>query len=149
MRMLTLTLVLAGLAACGSETGADTGADGAPDPAGTSTAGSVTAAALTSETTPATRAEVEEAWKCRGLVSAAAAAQKIMPAGDVPAKIMEITPAIVGYWDDRAGRLKAPDMADADVDALVVSSTRVLATREALERELPVISACIDKQKAG
>jgi hypothetical protein len=37
----------------------------------------------------------------------------------------------------------------ADVDALVVSSTRMLATGEALERELPNIRACIATQKGA
>lgn len=144
MRMLTLTLILAGLAACGAETGADTGAN----PADTGTPGSVAEAPVASETIPATRAEVEAAWKCRGLVSAASAAKTILPEGDVPARIMAITQPMVIYWDDRVGRLKAPDMTDADVDALIVSSTRALVTREALERELPAISACLDAQQA-
>jgi hypothetical protein len=100
-------------------------------------------------TIAATRAQVEEAWKCRGLISAAAAAKKVLPAGEVPGALSDIDGSMIFYWEDRAGRLKAPDMTEADVDALVVSSTRALVTREALERELPNITACIAAQKGA
>lgn len=144
MRSLMMILLF-GVSACG---GADqsetTGAATVTEPAGASIP-----ASGGDETIAATRAQVEEAWKCRGLISAAAAAKKVLPAGEVPAALSEIDTAMTFYWNDRVGRLKAPDMSEADVDALVVSSTRSLVTSEALERELPNISACIAAQKGA
>lgn len=148
MRLLTMTILLAGLSACGGGDGAAT--DGAAiqiDPAAAST--DVSSGAGGGETIAATRAQVEEAWKCRGLMTAAAAAKDVLPASEVPEDVAGITPAMPAYWTDRAGRLKAPDMSEADVDTLIVSSTRMLATREALERELPNIRACIASQKGA
>lgn len=148
MRLLTMTILLAGLSACGGGDGAAT--DGAAtqiDPAAAST--DISSGAGGGETIAATRAQVEEAWKCRGLMTAAAAAKDVLPASEVPEDVAGITPAMPAYWTDRAGRLKAPDMSEADVDTLIVSSTRMLATREALERELPNIRACIASQKGA
>ena len=148
MRLLTMTILLAGLSACGGGDGAAT--DGAAtqiDPAAAST--DISSGAGGGETIAATRAQVEEAWKCRGLMTAAAAAKDVLPASEVPEDVAGITPAMPAYWTDRAGRLKAPDMSEADVDTLIVSSTRMLATREALERELPNIRACIAAQEGA
>lgn len=63
--------------------------------------------------------------------------------------LSEINTAITVYLDDRAVRLKAPDMSEVDIDALVVSSTGTLVTREASARELPNIRACIAAQKGA
>ena len=148
MRLLTMTILLAGLSACGGGDGAAT--DGAAtqiDPAAAST--DISSGAGGGETIAATRAQVEEAWKCRGLMTAAAAAKDVLPASEVPEDVAGITPAMPAYWTDRAGRLKAPDMSEAYVDTLIVSSTRMLATREALERELPNIRACIAAQEGA
>lgn len=147
MRFLTM-IFLAGLSACGAADQSETsGAAAVTEPTGQGGAESI--GATGGETIAATRAQVEEAWKCRGLISAAAAAKKVLPAGEVPGELAEIDAAMTVYWDDRVGRLKAPDMSEADVDALVVSSTRALVTREALEREMPNIRACIEAQKSS
>lgn len=144
MRSLMMIL-LVGVAACGeADQSETTGAATVTEAAGASSP-----ASGGDETIAATRAQVEEAWKCRGLISAAAAAKEVLPAGEVPAALLEIDTAMTVYWNDRVGRLKAPDMSEADVDALVVSSTRSLVTREALEREMPNISACIAAQKGA
>jgi hypothetical protein len=141
-----MMILLVGVSACG-ETGQSEAVDAATmaEPAGNSSASTEAGG----ETIAATRAQVEEAWKCRGLISAAAAAKQVLPAGEVPDALSAIDDAMTLYWTDRAARLKAPDMTEADVDALVVSSTRNLVTREALERELPNISACIAAQKGA
>jgi hypothetical protein len=146
MRSLMMMSLLVGLAACGEADQSETvGAAAVAQPAGNGSAASVGG----SETIAATRAQVEEAWKCRGLITAAAAATKVLPASEVPGALSDIDGSMTFYWEDRAGRLKAPDMTEADVDALVVSSTRALVTREALERELPNITACIAAQKGA
>ena len=148
MRLLTMTILLAGLSACGGVDEAGTEGNAAQiDPAAPSTDASLGEGG--SETIAATRAQVEEAWKCRGLMTAAAAAKDVLPASELPEEVSGITAAMPAYWTDRAGRLKAPDMSVAEVDTLVVSSTRMLATREALERELPNIRACIASQKGA
>lgn len=142
MRSLMMIL-LVGVTACGrADQSEAVGAAAIAQPAGTSSAATNSGG----ETIAATRAQVEEAWKCRGLISAAAAAKEVLPAGEVPGELSEMDTAMTVYWNNRAGRLKAPDMSEADVDALVMSSTRMLATREALERELPNIRACIATQ---
>lgn len=148
MRFLTMTILLAGLSACGGADEAGADANAAPiNPAADTAAAS--SAEAGGETIAATRAQVEEAWKCRGLMTAAAAAKDVMSASEVPEEVSGITASMTAYWNDRAGRLKAADMSEAEVDTLVVSSTRMLATREALERELPNIRACIASQNAG
>ena len=146
MRSLMMMILLVGVSACG-ETDQSAAVDAATiaEPADTSSA----VAEAGGETIAATRAQVEEAWKCRGLISAAAGAKQVLPASEVPAALSEVDTAMTLYWTDRAARLKAPDMSEADVDALVVSSTRNLVTREALERELPTITACIAAQKGA
>lgn len=147
MRFLTV-IFLAGLVACGEADQSETGGVAVvTEPTGQGGAESI--GATGGETVAATRAQVEEAWKCRGLIAAAAGAKQVLPAGEVPAALSEVDTAMTLYWTDRAARLKAPDMTEADVDALVVSSTRNLVTREALERELPNISACIAAQKGA
>ncbi|WP_301751415.1 hypothetical protein [uncultured Erythrobacter sp.] len=143
-----MLILLVCVTACGEADQAETvGAAQGAQPAGNSSAASLGDGV--GETIAATRAEVEEAWKCRGLIAAAAAAKKVLLAGELPAALAEIDTAMTVYWDDRVGRLKAPDMSEADVDALVVNSTRNLVTRDALERELPNISACIAVQKGA
>lgn len=148
MRTLMIMSLLVGVSACGEANQTETaGAEAIAQPA--DNIGAASLGDSGGETIAATRAQVEEAWKCRGLISAAAAAKKVLPEGEVPAALAEIDTAMTLYWNDRVGRLKAPDMSEADVDALVVSSTRNLVTREALERELPNISACIAAQKGA
>lgn len=142
MRSLALMMVLAGLAACGGE--ADSGTEaGAGVAAIAATAAEEGDAPITG-----TREQVEQAWKCRGLIAAASAA-KALSGGDVPAEIAELPTSSNAYWGNRASRISAPDMTEAELDALVASSTRMLATREALERELPNIRACREAEQAG
>jgi hypothetical protein len=146
MRTVVMMILLVGASACGEADQSEAvGAAAIVQPTDTSGAASDGGG----ETIAATRAQVEEAWKCRGLISAAAAATKVLPAGEVPGELSDIDGSMTVYWNDRVGRLKAPDMSEADVDALVVSSTRMLATREALERELPNIRACVAAQKGA
>jgi hypothetical protein len=53
------------------------------------------------------------------------------------------------FWADRAARMRAPEMTEADYDALIASSVRVLATLEAIENALPQIRECLAAQAEG
>jgi hypothetical protein len=142
MRSLALMMALAGLAACGGE------ADGAAE-AGAGVAAIATAAAEQGEAPiTATRAEVEQAWKCRGVMGAAFAARTVIKDG-LPAEVPGITSDTAMYWTDRAARLRAPDMTEAELDGLTASSVRVLATAQAIENALPEIRECLAAQGAG
>lgn len=99
-------------------------------------------------TVSATRAQVEEAQRCRGLMAATLAAKAILRA-DLPPDLAELNSSAIRYWSKRAGSLRAPDMSEAELDALIAKSTRVLMTRQAIEREVPAIRQCLAAQKAG
>lgn len=142
MRSLALMMALASLAACGGE--ADSAAE-----AGAGVAAIATAAAAKGEAPiTATRAEVERAWKCRGVMGAAFAARTIIKDG-LPAEVAGITSDNAMYWSDRAARMRAPDMTEAELDSLTASSVRVLATAQAIENALPEIRECLAAQGAG
>lgn len=148
MRALVLMIALTGLAACGGGTesgsaAAEAGAEAAAGVAGIAAKG----AAQDDAPITATREEVEETWKCRGLIAAATAA-KMLSKGDVPAEVAELPTSSNAYWANRTSRITAPGMTEAEIDALIAKSTRMLATREALERELPNIRACREAEQA-
>lgn len=145
MRSLMVMMALAGLTACGG--GADSGADA--DASGAAAAGSVDTAAAppAAQDAPitATRAEVEQAWKCQGVMSAAFAARTVIK-DSLPDEIAGITSDTAMYWTNRAARLRAPDMTEQDLDMLTASSVRVLATQQAIEGALPDIRECLAAQ---
>lgn len=149
MRSMMLIVALAGLAACGSETGgegaaAEAGVDAVAGVAGMAAEGAVQDEAPIT----ATRAEVEQAWGCRGVMGAAFAARTVVKDG-LPAEVAGITSDTAMYWTNRAARLRAPDMTEAELDALTASSVRVLATRQAIENALPQIRDCLAAQATG
>ena len=95
---------------------------------------------------PATVAQVEEAWKCRGLMAAAHAAKPILKE-DMPPELNDISADTAMFWTNRAAQLEAPDMTDEQENQAIVTGTRVLATRQAVEENLPDIRACLAAQK--
>lgn len=156
MRALAILVALTGLAACSGEadtnggSGAEAGAvAGAMADAAGSVTGIVTSDAPAGDAPIiATRAEVEQAWKCDGLLTAAYAARTMIKEG-LPDEVAAITSDKAMYWTTRAARLRAPDMTEAELDALTASSVRVLATPQAIENALPDIRACLAAQGAG
>lgn len=103
----------------------------------------------TSEAVPkrVTRAQAEQAYRCRGLLSAAWASHKMLPADDLPDEIRGLTMAEVNYWTKELGSI-APGVLTAQEEAeLMSSTTRILATAQALERERTGIKAC--REAAG
>lgn len=99
------------------------------------------------DTVPATAAEVEQAWKCRGLLSAANAAKTTLKT-DLPPELEEISLETVTYWTMRAGQLKSADMTEEQENEAIANGTRVLATQEAIAANLPDIRACLAATKA-
>lgn len=91
---------------------------------------------------PATREMLQQAYACRGLMSAAWAAVQVMPETDRPAGLADLTVADSSVWNGRIGSLDASAIAEEEVNTMLAQGTRVLATREALERELPAIAEC-------
>lgn len=156
MRALAILVALAGLAACSGEaderrgSGAEAGAvAGAMADAAGSMTEIVTSDAPAGDTPiTATRAEVEQAYECRGLMSAAFAAKTVIKDG-LPDELAGITSDAAMYWAVRADRLRAPGMTEAELDALTASSVRVLATPQAIENALPDIRACLAARGAG
>lgn len=130
----------AALAGCGApDTPEGSSNGGAPSPTATQ------AAATSAASVTASRAEVEQAWRCRGLISAAFAAKTILK-DDMPADLADIDAGDASFWTNRAGTLRAPDMTEAELDTLTAQSVRVLASRAAIERAMPDIRACRDAQ---
>ena len=144
-RMLTSAALLAGLlAACGGEApGADSpetvDLGDPPAAAGSSSSGGDPA-------NMASRAEIEQAHNCGGLMSAAAAARMVM-SDSLAAEFDQIDLNAGIWWDVRAAKLRTPDMSDAEVDALVANSRRVLNTPQAINDALPEIRACLEARK--
>lgn len=97
-------------------------------------------------TNMANRAEIEQAHNCGGLMSAAGAARMVM-SDALPAEFDQIDMNTGIWWDVRAAKLRTPDMSDAEVDALVANSRRVLNTPQAINDALPEIRACLEARK--
>ncbi|MBX3595895.1 MAG: hypothetical protein KF783_15585 [Sphingomonas sp.] len=130
------------LAGCGGSKAPDGNKrDDAPSPTAKTATATPAAATVT-----ASRAEVEQAWRCRGLISAAFAARTILKA-EMPAELADVRLGAVNFWIERAGTLRAPGMTEEELDALTAKSARILMTREAIDKAAPDIRACLDLQK--
>lgn len=140
--------LLAGLlAACGGEANT-TGNSGALANSGEPQAAAAAGAApAVASTIPATRAEVEQAYLCRGVIGGATAARLVMSDGLSP-EIEQLDLSVGQWWAARAEQLRAPDMTEAELDALLARSVRVMATPQAINEALPEIRACIEARKA-
>lgn len=138
MRVSVLTAALAAslVSACGGEA-PSASSDAAPE-----------ATPASAPVIAATRAQVEQAWKCRGVMSAAFAARTAIRDG-LPDEVAGISSDTAMYWTNRAASLRAPDMSEAELDALTASSVRVLATPQAVDSALPDIRDCLAAQAAG
>ncbi|WP_156893996.1 hypothetical protein [Erythrobacter cryptus] len=149
--VLLAAVSLASLAGC-SDTGNADGGGGRPDAVtnGAQGAAAIAANAAAQGDAPitATRAEVEQAHECRGLMGAAFAAKTVIKDG-LPEELAGMTSDAAMYWTVRADRLRAPDMTEAELDALTAASVRVLATPQAIANALPDIRACLAAQGAG
>lgn len=137
--ILAAALMASVVSACGSE---------APTPSKEDEALPAPAAQAEGPVIEATRDEVELAWKCRGVMSAAFAARKVMK-DDLPEELAAISSETAMYWTERAARVRAPGMSPSELDALTASSVRVLATPQAIEGALPEIRACLAAQAGG
>lgn len=91
---------------------------------------------------PATREMLAQAYSCRGLMSAAWAAVQVMPEDERPPALADMTMADSSVWNKRIGALDPSAVPEQEVDAMLAQGVRVLASREALERELPAIQEC-------
>lgn len=103
---------------------------GAPAPAATST--------------DVTLADVEFAYRCRGLLSSASASSRVLPAGETPAELSQISMRHITWWTGEASRRdNALGISKDQRRALLAGSTRVKPTRESLEEALPAIRECL------
>ncbi len=141
MRVSVLTAAIAAslVSACGGE---------APSGASEDIVAEAAAPTAAEPVIEGTRAEVEQAWKCQGVISAAFAARTVIKDG-LPEEVAGITSDTAMYWVNRAGSLRAPGMSQDDVDMLTASSVRVLATPQAIENALPEIRECLAAQAGG
>ena len=64
------------------------------------------------------------------------------PETERPAGLADLTAADSSVWNGRIGSLDASAIPEEEVNTMLAQGTRVLATREALERELPAIAEC-------
>ena len=134
-RAALAALVAAGLTACG-------GSEPAPE-----TVQETAASAQASETSEparivATAQMAEEAYRCRGLMSAAWAAVQVLDEGERPAALADLGMVDASVWNTRIGQLDTSAIPEADIDAMLVKGTKILATREALEGEIAAIEEC-------
>jgi hypothetical protein len=149
MRSALIIIAAAGLAACGAEKGDEgAAADAAAEAVAGVTGMAAEGAAQGDAPITATHAEVEQAHKCRGVIGAAFAARTVIK-DNLPAEVAGITSDTAMFWADRAARMRAPEMTEADYDALIASSVRVLATPEAIGNALPEIRECLAAQAEG
>ncbi|MBY8825161.1 hypothetical protein [Sphingomonas colocasiae] len=89
-------------------------------------------------------ADVEFAYRCRGLLSAASASSRILPAGETPPELARITMKAVAWWTGEAARRDDAAGIGADKRAELISgTTRVFVSRARLEEALPVIRDCL------
>lgn len=141
MRASFLTAALAAglVSACGTE---------APSASEEEVPEATPAASAAGPVIEATREDVELAWKCQGLMSAAFAARTVMKDA-LPEELAAISSDTAMYWTNRAASVRAPGMSQSDLDALTASSVRVLATPQAVERALPEIRECLVAQAGG
>lgn len=140
--LLTTSLIsLLALAACS----ADTPVAEPPAPAAEAVTDIAAPEAVTpSETKSWSREEVEFAFKCHGIISAATAGRTILPEAERPDALNRLTMGTGTKWMAEAfSRADAVGLSQAEQNDLMSSTTRVLATREALEAVLPDIEACL------
>lgn len=90
----------------------------------------------------ATREMLAQAYSCRGLMSAAWASVQVMAEEQRPAALSDMSVADSSVWNNRIGALDTAAIPEVEVNAMLAQGTRVLATRDALERELPAIAEC-------
>ncbi|MFN4020436.1 MAG: hypothetical protein ACK4IC_07955 [Erythrobacter sp.] len=149
MRSLMMLMALAGLTACGGDADSESAVAQAGAAAMSGVADIASSAAAEGDAPiEATREEVEQAWKCRGVMGAAFAARTIIKDG-LPPEVAAITSDNAMFWADRAARMRAPGMTEQERDALTAGSVRVLATQQAIEGALPEIRACLAAQAKG
>lgn len=91
-------------------------------------------------------ADVEFAYRCRGLLSAASASSRILPAGEAPPELARITMKAVAWWTGEAARRDDAAGIGADRRAELMSgTTRVFVSRARLEESLPAIRDCLSQ----
>lgn len=96
------------------------------------------------ETKTWSREEVEFAFKCHGVITAATAGRTILPEAERPDALNRLTMGTGTKWMAEAfSRADAAGLSQAEQNDLMSSTTRVLATREALEAVIPDIEACL------
>ncbi|WP_326523358.1 hypothetical protein [Sphingomonas sp.] len=134
---LVSVLLLAGCAADPSTDMAQNGVEPAAEQAG----------AKRQDAAPSGRVgleEVEFAYRCRGLLSAASASERILPAGEAPAELARIDMRAIAWWTGEASRRGAAAGIDRDQRAKILGeTTRVLPSREKLGEALPAIRECL------
>lgn len=137
----TSLISLLALAACS----ADTPAAEPPAPAAEGvTEIAAPEASASTEKNSWSREEVEFAFKCHGIISAATAGRTILPEGERPEALNRLTMGTGTKWMAEAfSRADAAGLSQAEQNDLMSSTTRVLATREALEAAVPDIAACL------
>ncbi|MEN3953201.1 hypothetical protein [Iodidimonas sp. SYSU 1G8] len=94
-----------------------------------------------------TRADVDAAVKCRGLVSAAAATHRIQPDA-AKAAGLPLPPSglDIRYLMEIDRRAKAAKLPESEVNTLLASGVaRVLANADAMKAAAPDVQRCIDE----
>ena len=125
------------------------GAAEEPTPTETTDKGSVptemSALPANAATKSATRLDIEQAWKCRGLMAAAVGA-KVALQGPLPNALSAVKIDNSIYWTERSDAIVPDNYTQEQIDALTASSVQVLITPQAVEQAMPEIQACMDAQ---
>ena len=93
---------------------------------------------------PVTFEEVKFAYRCQGVLSAAWAASRALPAGEVPLELAQINLKVTAWWAGEVSRRDdAAGISEEQRAELVSGATRVFISREKLEEALPTTRECL------
>lgn len=139
---LTLTATLL-LAACGKSDQAAPAASTAEAPA------AANVEALATADAPAgsfTRADVEFAARCHGLLQAAEASHQVQSAAATAAGLPAPARGSSMRWiGETSRRAKAAGVPDSEVGTLLSGGVRILATEDKMREAAPTVQRCIDE----
>lgn len=144
---LTLTATLL-LAACGkSDQAAPTASTAEAPPAAGEAAANVEAPAPADAPAGSfTRADVEFAARCHGLLQAAEASHQVQSAAATAAGLPVPARGSSMRWiGETSRRAKAAGVPDSEVGTLLSGGVRILATEDKMREAAPTVQRCIDE----
>ncbi len=143
---LTLTATLL-LAACGkSDQAAPAASTAAPTAEVPAASGAEAPAPADAPAQSFTRADVEFAARCHGLLQAAEASHQVQSAAATAAGLPVPARGSSMRWiGETSRRAKAAGVPDSEVGTLLSGGVRILATEDKMREAAPTVQRCIDE----